>query len=213
LHPRLFLITPSSLRIEDFLPQLESALAAGDVACLLVTANGMEDAELQKVAAQIAPLAQAAGAALLIQNDTRVAGRIRADGVHCDTDFEDLKLAIETFKPEQIVGAGAIRTRHEAMQLAEAGIDYVFFGLLDLPEAPEAHRKTIDFAIWWSDLFEIPCVALGGSDLASLGETARAGADFIALRSAIWEHPEGPGAAVRAANEILSGFILPNAEE
>lgn len=213
MHPRLFLITPPLFSLEDFLPKLADALSGGDVACLLVTTNGLDDAALQKVAARIAPLVQAARAALLIQNNTRVAGRVRADGVHCDGDLEDLKLALETFKPAQIVGAGDIRTRHEAMNLAETGIDYVFFGLLDLTETPQAHRKTVDFATWWSELFEVPCVALGGSDLASLEETARTGADFVALRGAVWDHPEGPAAAVRAANKVLSSFILPTVED
>ncbi|MBA5777280.1 thiamine phosphate synthase [Stappia sp. F7233] len=213
LHPRLFLVTPASYKPDEFLPQLEAALAAGDVACLLVTRGGLDDVAFQKVAARMVEMGQAAGAAVLIGNDTRIAGRARADGIHCDTGLADLKLATETFKPSRIVGAGGIKTRHEAMELAETGVDYVFFGLLDLDESPEAHRKTLDLADWWSELFEIPCVALGGTDLASVGPCAATGADFVALRDGVWTYPEGPAAAVRLANETLASYELEAAEE
>lgn len=213
LHPRLFLVTPASYTPDEFLPMLDAALAAGDVACLLVTSGGLDDVAFQKAAARMVEMGQAAGAAVLIENDTRIAGRARADGVHCGTGLADVKLAAETFKPARIVGAGGIKTRHEAMELAETGIDYVFFGLLALEESAEAHRKTLDFAEWWSELFEIPCVALAGSDLASVGPCAATGADFVALRDGVWNHSDGPAAAVRLANEALAAYELEEAEE
>ena len=213
MHPRLFLIAPDDAEAGRFVPQLESALAGGDVACLLLTAGARGDGDLQKFVASVVPLAQAAGTAVLVQNDTHTAGRSRSDGVHIDTGVEDLKLALGTFKPTGIVGAGAIRSRHDAMELAEAGVDYVFFGRLDFPEDPEPHPKTVALAEWWAELFEIPCVAFGGSDIGSLATTARTGADFVALRRAIWNHPDGPEAAVRSANETLMTFELATAED
>ncbi len=213
MHPRLYLITPVDLDTGRFPDQLAAALAGGDVACLMIADGGWGEAGFQKIAEAIVPIAQAAGTAVLLQNDSRAAGRSRADGIHVDTGAEDLKRALETFRPAGIVGVGEIRTRHDAMTVAELGVDYVFFGLIAREEDEEPHRKTLDFASWWAEMFETPCVALGGRTLAGVEATAATGADFVALRAAVWDHPEGPEAAVRAANEILARYELDQAED
>lgn len=212
MHPRLYLITPASFELDEFCKDLASALSGGDVACLLITDGGWGEAGFQKISETIVPIAQAAGTAVLVQNDSRAAGRSRADGIHVDTSDEDLKRALENFQPKGIVGAGGIRTRHDAMTVAEAGVDYVLFGLLERDEDVEPHAKTLQFSSWWAQMFETPCVALCGSDPAGVEACAATGADFIALRGAVWNHPEGPQAAVRAANEVLSRYELTEAE-
>jgi thiamine-phosphate pyrophosphorylase len=102
-----------------------------------------------------------------------------------------------------IVGAGGLKNRHEAMEAAEAGADYVFFGLLDRPDDDDAHRKTLDLGSWWADLFEPPCVLLAGRSMESVEDCAQVGADFVAVRDGVWSHPDGPAAAVTAINAIL----------
>lgn len=89
------------------------------------------------------------------------------------------------------------------MEFAETGIDYLFFGKLDLDEREEAHPKTLDRAQWWAELFETPCVALAGNTIASVEGAAETGADFIALKDAVWTHMDGPAVAIAAANAIL----------
>ncbi|WP_321344872.1 thiamine phosphate synthase [Breoghania sp.] len=200
---RLFLITPPDFDAQTFPDVLADALSGGDVACVLITLKDGDSSAAQEIAERLTPIAQDAGAAALILNDTRIAGRAHADGVQIDTGFEDLKLAQETFQPNRIVGVGHIKDRHTAMELAELDTDYVFFGMLDLEEHDEAHRKTVDFAQWWAEVFETPCVALAGRDLASVDTLARTRAEFVALRAGVWEHPEGPKAAVAAANATL----------
>jgi thiamine-phosphate pyrophosphorylase len=217
VHPRLYLISPRTLDPATFPDHLAEALSGGDVACLMLDNPGLSEQDFQKLAERVVPLAQKAGTAVVLRNDTRTAGRARADGVHLDTDgeegAEDMERALETFRPDGIVGAGEIRSRHDAMTLAEAGVDYLLFGLLSL--APEAapHDKTIQFASWWSQLFETPCVALCGTDLDGVSACAGTGADFVALREAAWDHPQGGAEAVRAANAVLQTFSLEETNE
>lgn len=200
---RLFLITPPAFEPEAFAQDLAAALAGGDVACLLIAVDDADTDTLQRYTEALAPMAQEAGVAVLVRNDTRAAGRARADGVHVDSGVDDLKLAQESFQPDRIVGVGGIKDRHTGMQLAELETDYVFFGMLDLEEHDEVHRKTLDLAEWWAEVFEIPCVALAGRDIASVRDVALTRAEFVALRAGVWEHPQGAGAAVAAANAIL----------
>lgn len=202
-RPRLFLITPPSFETAEMATKLSEALAGGDVACVLIYMSEAGARDVEAAAELLVPIAQEAGAAALIYGDTQAAGRTGADGVHVDKSLDDIKMAVESFQPAKIVGAGGTKLKHEDMETAETGIDYLFFGKLDLEEQDEAHPKTLSKADWWAELFETPCVALGGKTLHSVEAAAATGADFVALKDAVWTHTNGPAAAVKAANEIL----------
>jgi thiamine-phosphate pyrophosphorylase len=203
VRARLFLITPREIDLAVFPTLLETALAAGDVATLLIAVDGVSEAAIQRIAEVLVPIAAAHDVATLVVDDSRTMGRAKADGVHITTGETPLREAIAALAPRHIVGAGNLKSRHEAMAAGEAGTDYVMFGLLDLPETDEAHRKTLDLGAWWAAVFEPPCVLLAGRTLASVRDCAMTGAEFVAVRAAIWEHEEGAAAAVRAANAVL----------
>ncbi len=205
---RIYLITPRDIDLATFPARLDQALAGGDVASLLIAPENVSEMALQRVAEVLTPIAQKAGVAVLVRDDTRAAGRAKADGIHIETGIAEIRTAVSSFHPQRIVGAGNILTRHDAMEAAEAGADYIFFGLIDRPEEPEAHPKSLDFADWWVPLFEPPCVVLAGSTLASVDEVAETGADFVGLRDAIWLDPRGPRAAVEEAERRLTEVRL-----
>ncbi len=202
--PRLCLITPPLAAPEAFAPALEAALAAGDVASLIVVAVGAGPAVMERVAGALTPLAQRRGVAVLIHNDTRIAGHVRADGVHVDSGAEDLRDTVRRLRPERIVGAGALASRHDAMTAGEADPDYVFFGRLDGDDTAAAHPKALELAAWWAPLFRIPAMLMAGNAVDSVREAVVAGVEFVALGRAVWEHPDGPAAAVAAANRLLA---------
>lgn len=202
-RPRLFLVTPPAFDPASLAKDLADAFKGGDIACVLIYMPDADGKALQEAAQVLVPVVQAGGAAALVYRDTQVAGRSGADGVHIDTSLEDVKLAVESLQPAKIVGAGGTKLKHEDMEWAETGIDYLFFGRLDLEEKPEPHSKTLAKAEWWSELFETPCVALGGNTIASVEAAAATGADFVALKDAVWQNPDGPAAAVAGVNAIL----------
>lgn len=202
-RPRLFLVTPPQFEVEKLAADLADAFKGGDIACVLIYMPDANAKALQETASVLVPAIQAGGAAALIYRDTQVAGRSGADGVHIDTSLEDVKLAVESLQPAKIVGAGGTKLKHQDMEWAETGIDYLFYGRLDLEETPEPHTKTLAKAEWWSELFETPCVALAGNTIASVEAAAATGADFVALKDAVWQNADGPAAAVAAANAIL----------
>ena len=206
IRPRLFLITPPAVDAADFAPLLESALAGGDVSTVLITTAGYEPGDAQTVAETLVPIIQHHDVAALIANDTRITGRSGADGIHIDTGMEDLASAVERFQPNQIVGAGGFKDRHRAMLAGEAGADYVFFGRLDVEEKPDAYDRSLDLGVWWSDLFEPPCVVMAGSEIGSVDAVLETGADFIAVRAAVWDHVDGPASAVHLANRMIEAY-------
>ncbi|WP_237153779.1 thiamine phosphate synthase [Oryzibacter oryziterrae] len=214
MRARLFLITPREIDLSTYPAELEAALSAGDVATLLIAPEVTSGAQLQRIAETLVPIAQAHDVAAMVVDDSRIMGRSKADGVQVEAGgAEALKEAIETLQPKSIVGAGNLRTRHEAMDAGEAGVDYVFFGLIDLAESEEPHRKTLDLGAWWASLFEPPCVLLAGTTLESVRVCAETGADFVAVRSAVWSHPDGAGAAIKAINALLDEVAAQHPED
>jgi len=199
---RLLLVTPRVVDA-DFPARLSEALAGGDVAAVLM-ATGDHEVAVEAIAANLVPLVQEAGAAALIADHTRVAGRLKADGVQVGTGLGDLRAAAESFRPKRIVGAGNLHSRHAAMEAGESGADYLFFGRPHGDTHDEPHPKALDLAEWWSTLMEIPAVIMAGRSLDRIPDAAATGAAFVALNDAVWSHVQGPGEAVRLANALLS---------
>lgn len=197
---RLFLVMPPRFDAADMAPKLAEALGAGDIAAVLMTAEAGQTAALAET---LVPLIQEAGAAALVADDTRLAGRMKADGVQVGGGLEDLRLAIESFRPKRIVGAGGITSRHAAMEAGEREPDYLFFGFPHGDTHDAAHPKTLALAEWWSALTELPAVAMAGRSPGSVADVAATGAAFVAVHDAVWAHPGGPREAVEVAQAAL----------
>ncbi len=204
IRSRLCLVTRPSVDLEVFSRLVGEALSGGDVASLIIVGDPLDPARSQRAAELFVPIAQNAGAAAIVHNDTRIAGRARADGVHIDTGLTDTKSAIAALRPKRIVGAGGIRSRHEVMAFGEAGPDYLFFGRLDGDTADEVHAKSLELAAWCATVTVIPTVVMGGKTIASVRQAPAEGIEFVALSSAVWDDPRGPRAAVADACEQLA---------
>jgi len=197
---RLVLVLPP---IADAPTILAEALAGGDIASVIITSGGMDEAAFQKHSEPLVKIAQDAGAAALVAGDGRVASRTGADGVFIETPGEDAREIVARFSPHKIVGLGSARDRHRALELGEAGPDFLLFGRTDGDIRPEPHPKNLALAQWWSEIIEIPCVVMGGSAIESVVECAASGTEFVALGLAVVSHTDGPREAVRIANQLL----------
>ncbi|UXM95636.1 thiamine phosphate synthase [Bartonella sp. HY329] len=182
--------------------QLTDILAAGDVASLILYSEEENESAFQKQAQALVPVIQNAGVAAIIAGDSRIAGRVKADGLHIETNLEDLKEAIEKHQSSMMVGFANLRDRHNAMQVGELEPDYMMFGKLGADKKPEAHSRNINLGEWWASLMEVPALIQAGNSLASIETIAKTGAEFIVLEEAIF----GTGdmvANIIAANELL----------
>lgn len=197
--PRLYLITPPLAEAGAFIPQFQSALAEGEVACVLLRLQPIAASEMKKVVATLVPIAQKHGAALLVE-DPLLAARCDADGVHIVGLGASLEAALSSMKPERIVGLGGLASRHEAMEGGEAEVDYVMFGG---PDEVEDLAPLVERVAWWAEIFTVPCVAFA-HQLEDVGALAAAGADFVALGDAVWQHQDGIVVAVKAAAQAVA---------
>ena len=200
---RLVLILPQADDLEEQARQLDEALGAGDVATVILPQYGRSDQDFQVAAERLVPIVQAHGAAALIAGDSRIAGRAKADGIHFEGPSGELHDVLAKHTPKMIVGTGGATDRHKALELGEAQPDYIFFGKLDGDIKPEPHPKNLGLGEWWASMVEIPCIVMGGSDVSSVAAAAETGAEFVALRTAVFGNAEGAAAAVAGANSIL----------
>jgi thiamine-phosphate pyrophosphorylase len=197
---RLYLITPPKIGdLPAFLKALDEALAAGDVAALQVRLKDVSEAEIERVTRAVLPVAHAHEAAVILNDRPDLAARLGCDGVHVGQEDMPIAQARKVMGPRAMIGVTCHDSRHLAMEAAEAGADYVAFGAFfptatkDAPTRCELETLTI-----WQETMQTPCVAIGGITPENCGPLVHAGADFLAVSAAVWSHPKGPGAAVKA---------------
>jgi len=196
---RIVLIAPPLATAEHIC----AAFEGGDVASLILPENGMDDATFQAFAEKIVPIAQGAGIAVIIAGDSRVAGRVHADGIHVEAGRQNLAETVERLQGKMMVGTGGAKTRDDALELGEERPDYMFFGRFGYDNKPEPHHRNLSLGEWWAEMIQIPCIVMAGSEIASVEAVAATGAEFVALSSAVFADGRDPRAAVAAANALL----------
>ena len=202
---RLYLITPPALDAAAFRDTLAEALDAGDVACLQLRLKDASDDGIRRAADILRPVAQDRGVAFLMNDRPDLAAETGCDGVHVGQEDVTYKEARRIVGPQAIVGVTCHNSRHLAMVAAEQGADYVAFGAFFATgtKAPKT-RAEPEILTWWSEIMEVPCVAIGGITVDNAAVLVKAGADFLAVVAGAWDYRDGPAAAVREFNKVMA---------
>ncbi len=199
--PRLYLVTPRVADATAFAASLAAALAAGDVAAVLLRLAAADERALINIAKALAPVTQATDVALLLDGHADLVARAGSDGAHL-TGMVEFGAAFDILKPNRIAGVGGLTTRHDAMSAAEQGADYVMFGEPDAEGVRPAFAAIEERVAWWAEVFETPCVAFAAS-IEEVAPLVTAGADFIALGDWIWRDPRAATATIADAAQRM----------
>lgn len=202
-RPRCQLYLVSPLDVSGAFPdRLARALEAGPVAAFQLRVKNVDQHEAAKLAEPLQRICADRDVAFIVNDSVALAKRLGADGVHLGQDDGDPREARQVLGPGAQIGVTCHDSRHLAMEAGEAGADYVAFGSF-YPTTTKVvrHRPEPVILSWWSTLFEIPCVAIGGVTPANAPGLAAAGADFVAASHAVWGGDEA--AAVRAFADAL----------
>jgi thiamine-phosphate pyrophosphorylase len=202
---RLYLVTPAALDPMRFRDALTQALDAGDVACVQLRLKDAGDDEIRRACGILLPVAQRRGVAFLLNDRPDLAAQAGCDGVHVGQQDAPYEEARRLLGSDRIVGVTCHDSRHLAIEAAEAGADYVAFGaFFPTTTKPSRYRPSPDLLAWWGEIMTVPTVAIGGITPVNCAPLVAAGADFLAVVSAVWDHPDGPGAAVRDFNRAIA---------
>ena len=188
---QLYLISPPAIDA-GFTDRLARALDAGPVAAFQLRLKGLDDHAVAHAAEPLQRLCAARDVTFIVNDSMGLAKRIGADGVHLGQEDGDPRAARALLGPSAQIGVTCHDSRHLAMDAGEAGADYVAFGSF-FPTTTKAVRHRADPALlgWWTTVFEIPCVAIGGIMPANARPLVEAGADFLAVCGSVWNDPEG----------------------
>ncbi|GGE90922.1 thiamine phosphate synthase [Sphingomonas prati] len=200
---QLYLISPPAID-DGFATLLEAALDAGPVAAFQLRLKGIDDHRIAALAAPLVAICRAREVAFIVNDSIGLAKRLGADGVHLGQEDGDPRDAREQLGKEAQIGVTCHDSRHLAMEAGERGADYVAFGAF-FPTTTKTVEHVAEPALlgWWTTVFETPCVAIGGITADNAAPLVAAGADFLAVSSAVWGHPDGPAAGVRAFAGVL----------
>ena len=203
---RLYLITPDKIPDpQAFARVLDEALAAGDVACVQLRLKGAGDDAVAAAVKALMPVCHRHDVAFILNDRPDLAARLGCDGVHIGADDLSYDEARDIMGPDATVGVTCKDSRHLAMELAEAGADYVAFGAV-FPTTTKDGATPVDLEVIeiWAETTNVPCVAIGGITVENCEAVVKTGADFIAVCTGVWNYPQGPAAAVRDFNAVFA---------
>jgi thiamine-phosphate pyrophosphorylase len=206
-------ITPPKLSLDNFLPALEAALATDHIASLQLRLKEADDAEILEAAKAMIPLCHEHGVPFILNDAVHLFDQLDADGLHVgqeDLEGTSVSAVREKIGREAILGITCHASPHLAMEAGEQGADYVAFGAFYPTTSKPAEKlekwgtPTPDILEDWSSASTLPCVAIGGITPENAKPLIDAGADFIAVITGIWNHPQGPAAGVNAYADVLN---------
>ena len=201
---RLYLISPQDVG-GGFPDRLKAALDGGSVAAFQLRVKDVPEDEIARLAEPLQRICADARVAFIVNDSASLAKRLGADGVHLGQQDGDVRQARALLGPSAQIGVTCHDSRHLAMEAGEAGADYVAFGAFHPTSTKPSHyRPDPSILTWWSALFEIPCVAIGGITPENAAPLVEAGADFLAVCQSVWGRSD-PQDAVAAFANVLGG--------
>lgn len=200
---RLYLISPQDVG-GDFPERLNSVVGDEVVAAFQLRVKDVPEHELARLAEPLQRICSDAGVAFIVNDSVSLAKRLGADGVHLGQKDGDVREARAVLGPQAQIGVTCHDSRHLAMEAGEAGADYVAFGAFyPTTTKPSPYRPDPSILSWWSSIFEIPCVAIGGITPQNGRPLVEAGADFLAVCQAVWG-ASNPAKVIAEFNDLLT---------
>ncbi|OSQ39034.1 thiamine-phosphate synthase [Thalassospira mesophila] len=208
----LYLLTPPSIDLATFPDLLARVLDTGAVACVQLRLKDLNDEGIIAAVKKILPVCSKREIPLILNDRPDLAHKTGCDGVHIGAEDGSYAEARAIMGEEHVVGVSCYDSRHRAMDVGDKGADYVAFGAF-FPTTTKEPATWVEPEIIeiWATFTTVPCVAIGGINADNLAPLVKAGADFVAVSGAVWNHPNGPEAgaiaiarAIAKASEELS---------
>jgi thiamine-phosphate pyrophosphorylase len=197
-RPQITLITPPTFDLEVFPDQLAAVMDAVDIACLRLSLASADADVIARAADACRVIAHARDVAIVIENHVKLVEPHGLDGVHLTDGARQVRALRKDLGADAIIGAYCGTSRHDGMNAAEAGADYVAFG--PAGDTPLGRGETLEFDLieWWSQVIEVPCITEGALNMDLIRRYALV-TDFFALGPEIW--------AAEDAAAALKGFM------
>lgn len=199
-RPQIYLITPPAFELASFAEQLKSVLDTHAIACLRLSLAARDEEALSRAADALREIAHARDVAIVVEDHVLLADRLGLDGVHLTDTRKNIRKLRAEMGADAIIGAFCGTTRHDGMNAAEAGADYVSFGPVGASTLGDGSSVDIEIFEWWSEMIEVPVVAEGALTV-ELIEKYGPVTDFFGIGTEIW--------ASENASDALKALLAP----
>lgn len=184
--PQLYIITPDQFELSQLQSDMTKLLDAADIACVRLSMASHDEDEICRAADALRDICHARDVPIVIDGHFMLVERLGLDGVHLPRGARNIRKLRDELGADAIIGAACGDSRHDGMNAAEAGADYISFGPLSASSLGDGTVADLDLFSWWSDMIELPVVAEGGLTLDQMAPLAQV-TDFIALGAEIWD--------------------------
>ena len=204
----LYAITPETADTARLLAQVEAALAGG-AAAVQYRDKSNDVARRHEQASELLALCHRYQAPLIINDDLRLADLCDADGVHLGRDDGSVAKARVILGPDKFIGASCYQSLELALAAQAEGADYIAFGsFFPSTSKPQAERAELALLHATMSAIHVPIVAIGGITPANALALLDAGADSLAVLSALFDAPD-----VRAAAHTFNRLFEAETEQ
>lgn len=204
---QLYLISPPQISLDQFLPELDVALSTGLISVFQLRLQDMPMVAIERTVEPVLEVCHAHDIPLIINNYVDLAHRYDCDGVHLGQSDMPYAEARQILGPNKMIGVTCHDSKDLAFKAADAGAEYVAFGAFYPTKTKDSgYRPTVELLRDWVELTTVPCVAIGGITPDNCKPLIDAGADFIAVVSAVWEHDKGAKAGIEAFKLYISSI-------
>jgi thiamine-phosphate pyrophosphorylase len=183
----LYAITPDEPRTDILVGKVGQALRGGASVVQYRNKSARPELRLEQARA-LATLCREASACFIVNDDLALALELDADGVHLGGEDGDLALARKKLRPGKLLGASCYDRIELAQAAVQANVDYLAFGsVFGSVTKPAAVRAPLAIFADARRRFSLPLVAIGGITLQNAPQVFAAGADAVAVISALFD--------------------------
>ena len=204
-QPQIYLVTPPEFEPDVFSGRLAAVLDRHAVACIRLSLATHDEDRIARAADACREVTHARDVALVIDSHIMMVERLGLDGVHLPDGARSVRAARKTLSDEAIVGAFCGTSRHDGISAGEAGADYVSFGPAGATALGHGQQADRDLFTWWSEMVELPVVAEGAMDAASVASLAPV-SDFLAFGEEIWREDDA-GTALQRMVDVMGDTL------
>jgi len=185
IAPQIYLITPPDIDLTSYPDVLANCLDATDVGCVRMALASQDEDVINRAGDALREVCHARDVALVVSDHILMVERLGLDGVHLSDGSRTVRKARKDLGEDAIVGAFCGTTRHDAMSAAEVGADYASLGPIGASPLGDGSRAEFETFQWWSEMIEMPIVAEGHLDEATIRQFAPV-SDFFGIGSEVW---------------------------
>ena len=184
----IYLISPKKI-YNNFYKDLNDVLKIKKIKYFQLRIKNKSEREVIRISLRIKKITKKYKVKLIINDDYKIVRKINADGCHLGQSDSALTLARKILK-KKIIGSTCHNSKTLAYKAIRDKAQYIAFGSFFKSKLkPGAKKANIDILKWGKKNVKIPIVAIGGITDKNYKKLIKAGANYIAISSFIWDNP------------------------